>query len=167
MAAKARDTEISVGELNRRKRAGELIAERNHKHGMAGTPTYRSWQAMRDRCLRPTHRKFENYGGRGIAICARWDDFTLFLADMGIRPAGTTLDRIDSNGDYEKSNCRWSTWTVQGRNKRSTKLSLQIAREIRARQKAGESHSDIATAYKVSTWTVQSICIGRSWKEEL
>ncbi len=71
---------------------------------------------MRKRCLNPKHEKFKFYGGRGIVICDRWNDFAAFLADMGERPAGMTLDRKDNDGNYEPGNCKWSTQAEQRRN---------------------------------------------------
>jgi hypothetical protein len=76
---------------------------------------------MRDRCTKPNHTDFQSYGGRGIKICERWMTFTNFLADMGMRPNGTTIDRTDNNGHYEPSNCRWATTEQQERNKRSNR----------------------------------------------
>lgn len=83
-------------------------------------PTYRSWAMMKVRCLNEKNHKFKDYGGRGIAVCAEWNKFENFLADMGERPAGTTLDRIDVNGNYEPGNCRWADAKTQRANRRDS-----------------------------------------------
>jgi hypothetical protein len=80
------------------------------------TPTYQSWQAMKQRCNQPNHKHFENYGGRGVKVCDRWNTYANFLADMGARPDGCSLDRIDNDKGYEPSNCKWATRTEQNRN---------------------------------------------------
>ena len=91
----------------------EVFSRLTHGQSKAKTRTYRTWKEMRQRCLNPNNDKWRWYGGRGISICREWDKFEVFWADMGDRPEGKTIDRIDSDGNYEKSNCRWATPTEQ------------------------------------------------------
>lgn len=99
-------------------------AKEKTKHGMHGTPTYRSWQSMLVRCQNSANHKFPSYGGRGIYVCERWQSFDLFFSDMGERPQGKTLGRINNDGSYERANCEWQTAISQARNKRNTRLFL-------------------------------------------
>ena len=101
---------------------GCLVGENNKKHGGVGTPEYRSWVAMRNRCFNKKNHAYKRYGGRGIKVASRWGNFENFLSDMGKRPIGTSLDRIDNDGDYKPSNCRWATRKQQGTNKRNNKI---------------------------------------------
>jgi len=82
------------------------------------SPTYISWQDMRQRCNYPKAVWYENYGGRGITVCDRWDRFENFLADMGVRPEGMTIDRKENDLGYFKENCKWSTPKEQANNRR-------------------------------------------------
>ena len=110
-------------------------------------PEYYSWQAMRTRCNNPTRSCYKYYGGRGVSVCPEWASFETFLADMGDRPAGTTLDRIDTNGNYCKDNCRWVSKTEQRLNQdRVAKYEYR-----------GEtlSMSQLSKKYSVSFWLIR------------
>lgn len=109
----------SCGCLHRR-----ALVERNTTHGLCRRHprTYRTWKDMRARCSNAGHKDFKDYGGRGISVCPEWDDFAQFFADMGERPEGKTIDRIDVDGGYSPDNCRWADATEQARNKRTNHL---------------------------------------------
>jgi hypothetical protein len=98
------------------------IGDISRTHGKSKSSTYNSWRAMNERCHNKGAPQFADYGGRGIKVCERWRSFENFLADMGERPPGKTIDRKDVNGDYEPDNCAWATSKQQNRNKKSNRL---------------------------------------------
>lgn len=89
----------------------------NTKHGGHGTITYSRWKSMRQRCTDPSHKSYSKYGGAGVTVCERWQDYSAFLADMGECPPGMTLDRIENSIGYQPGNCRWVTRSDQNRNR--------------------------------------------------
>lgn len=103
--------------LDRRKHSRNRVL-----HGLTGTRVYEVWRAMLRRCNDQRSHAWMDYGGRGIRVCERWMDIYKFLSDMGEPPLGMELDRIDVNGNYEPSNCRWASIETQSRNRRSTVL---------------------------------------------
>lgn len=132
----------------------EALVRRNTTHGLmrAHSAAYRTWKDMRARCTNANHKDFKDYGGRGISVCEVWGEFPTFLADMGDRPANTTIDRVDVNGNYEPGNCRWADAGTQASNKRNNhriemrgevKTLLQWCREL------GLDHSKVA--YRLRT----------------
>lgn len=100
------------------------------KHGLINTPPYRTWRSMKMRCLVPKATSYAAYGGLGIKIYEPWLDFASFLADMGLRPEGKTLDRKDSYGDYTPENCRWATPVEQQHNRRIIKKTASGYRGV-------------------------------------
>ena len=115
-------TIVNTGNL----RTGQVAScgcmnRRPKTHGMTRTRTYNTWSAMIARCENHKNKDYKYYGLRGIMVCKEWRSFELFMEEMGGRPEGMTIDRIDVNGNYERSNCRWASIETQSNNKRSAR----------------------------------------------
>lgn len=129
------------------------------------TGTYTTWAGMKQRCQSPNDNNYPYYGGRGIRVCERWQTFENFLADMGERPPGMSIDRINPNGDYEPGNCQWANGTRQSRNRSMCKLDPESVNEIRGRHEHGESMASIARRLHISSGLVYSVVNRLSWAD--
>ncbi len=128
-------------------------------------PAYSSWHGLRQRCNNPNDKDYIKYGGRGIKVCDRWDSFYVFLADMGEKPSPQhSIDRIDNDGNYEPSNCRWATKKEQTHNSRVVKLDASKVQEIRTKYLRGViKQTDIGELYGVHQSVVSRIINGKIW----
>lgn len=140
---------------------------RNARHGFYNSPEYRSWQAMKQRCLNPNHPYFKYYGGKGIKICSSWMNFINFFNDMGRRPSlKFTLDRKDSDKGYYLENCQWSDKNTQSRGRKYCRLDMNRANEIKLLYSTGRfSLEELAECYEVSYITISDVIRGKTWKE--
>lgn len=141
----------------------------NHGHSCSNnggpSPTFLSWQAMRSRCNNVNSKKYPRYGGRGIKVCQEWNDsFEAFLKDMGERPKGSTLDRVDVDGDYCLENCRWADKETQAKN-RDTSLSGWLG--LRTHCSYGHEFTEENTYITVRGYRRCNICDTTKRKERL
>lgn len=129
-------------------RAASKCKERSLTHGMTGTATYSSWLSMKDRCLNSKSASYAQYGGRGITIHKPWLDFAVFLEDMGERPSGTTIDRIDNALGYSPGNCRWATPTQQVRNRGVACVVRYRGKDVKLADLAETTALTLSTLYQ-------------------
>lgn len=151
-------------------------AKHGHKRQGWASPEYQAWCNMRRRCFDTTHSRYSDWGGRGIAVCERWSDFDNFLSDMGLKPSPKhSLDRIDNDGPYSPSNCRWATTREQRHNTRTrhvargeshhlAKLSNDVVSRMRTDWISGLGLDVLAERYGVNRTTVHRVVTRRSWK---
>ena len=124
--------------------------------------TYRSWRSMKCRCLYPSSANYRFYGGIGITFCDRWSNYANFLADMGLRPTETTLDRIDGTLGYEPGNCRWATRSEQNYNRRTRLLTRDQVTRIHELRGDGWSLGKLAKQFSAPKSYIGSICRGEA-----
>jgi len=136
-----------------------------HGHTINGknTKTYNIWHDIRQRCYNPNNKRYKDYGGRGIKACVRWNRFKNFLADMGECPDSLVMDRINNNGNYEPSNCRWTDIKTSNRNKRVIKLSIKKANKIRELYLKGYLQREIAKQFNIGQNTISLIVNNKQW----
>jgi hypothetical protein len=135
--------------------------------------TYDVWREMWKRCTYPTNKSFKNYGGRGIRVCAEWASFRAFLADMGVKPDGYSIDRQDVDGHYEPRNCKWIPVEHQSASRRISKRAQAAVPAVLDLRAAGKSQDEISAATGIHQTTVCRILAannmrtrinnGRSW----
>lgn len=146
-------------------RTGKLQAGRFRLDARYRTGIYGLWNTMIQRCHNPRASGFSKYGMLGVRVCDRWrESFDAFFADMGPRPSPQhSIDRIDPNGHYEPSNCRWATRSEQARNKRRSKLRPADVDEIRRLRATGVPLRDLALRFGVSVSMISLVARGRTW----
>lgn len=119
-------TQVKYGTVWRQMKNGYCAYPRRQSKGWSNNPLYSTWEGMHRRCYDVNHDNYKNYGAKGITVCARWHDFTLWLEDMGHKPDSTyTLDRINSNGNYDPSNTRWASRYTQVYNRKMIKRKTE------------------------------------------
>lgn len=129
--------------------------------GQIYTPEYKSWLAMNQRCNDTNASNYYLYGDRGIKVCERWKSFQNFLEDMGSRPERYTLDRINHDGNYEPSNCKWSSYHEQSRNRRSTRVTIEDISLMRDMIKYEDfSQKELAKFFNVDPSTISRALSG-------
>lgn len=129
---------------------------RTIKHGQSNLPEYYIWKCMRQRCNNANSHKYPIYGGRGIKVCERWNDFNNFILDMGRRPSKDySIDRIDNNGNYEPYNCRWTTRSEQMKNRRKYRMIKNDSKRNKGTVHSDEMKDKISETICKNKWGVE------------
>lgn len=132
-------------------------------HGCTKTPEYTTWKGMMRRCTCSTDKDYKNYGGRGIKVCERWESFENFLADMGLKPSlRHSIERTKNEGNYDPDNCCWALPDQQARNRRNTKLTVDMVSEIRL-SSSFLSQIEIAEKFGIAPSHVWRILASQCW----
>ncbi len=148
-----------------RSEMGERLGKSSATHGMTHSAEFNIWAGMKKRCNDKNNQGYRNYGARGIKVCDRWiESFDNFYADMGKRPDGLSVDRIDNDGDYTPENCRWATDQDQCRNYRRNVLNEVAVRVARYFYRKGISVAEIAKTYNVNRRTLNDAIRGITWE---
>lgn len=135
---------------------GCLVGKTQAGHRMTKTPTHNSWRGMIERCSNPKNSHFPRYGGRGISVSSTWKKFENFFADMGLRPPGHSLDRINNDLGYFKENCRWAAPKDQSRNtSRSVKISFQGSTKCLADWATDIGITPSALSVRIKRWGIE------------
>lgn len=161
------EVERQLGSGKRDKSCG---CHKNVTHGDYKTRLYRIWKAMKNRCLNPNNKRYNDYGGRGITVCTEWTDkdngfinFRYWAIQNGYKEE-LQIDRIDNNGNYSSDNCRWVTHQENSQNKRTTKLTLEKVNEIRELYKTGDYlQRELAEKYNVTQDIISRIINKKRW----
>jgi len=140
---------------------------KGESHKESRTRLYSIWQHMRGRCCNQKNRDYEYYGGRGITVCDEWDKsyiaFSLWAKENGYKD-DLTIDRVDNNGNYEPSNCKWSTKQEQSRNKRNIVLDEKKVKRMRELKKMGLTPKELAKLFSLKLSTVENVIYNQNWE---
>lgn len=152
--------EIQNTRIKKQKYCIKCLRNASITHGLTETPTYKIWTGIRSRCNNPKVKHYNSYGGRGIKICKRWDKFENFLKDMGERPEGLTIERINNDKGYYPKNCKWATYKEQASNKRKT---IRVKRSL-VGELSKQNNIKVATLYSRIRHNIDDLTSKRYYK---